>query len=90
MREPISASTKLALTLRFLATGDSYKSLMYLFRISDSCIALFVPTVCRAIAEVLREYIKVSYFNLKVRVLNLKIIVLIKLFFNLNSQLSGF
>lgn len=60
MREPISVSTKLAITLRFLASGDSYRSLMYQFRVSDSCISLFIPKVCQAITEVLREYIKVS------------------------------
>ena len=30
-RNSIPASVQLALTLRFLATGDSYASLMYLF-----------------------------------------------------------
>nr|CAI5823266.1 unnamed protein product [Callosobruchus analis] len=39
----IPAKVKLYCTLRFLATGDSYRSLMYLFRISDSTISLFIP-----------------------------------------------
>lgn len=56
----IPAKVKLYCTLRFLATGDSYRSLMYLFRISDSTISLFIPEVCRAIIQVLKEYIQVS------------------------------
>ena len=36
MRKPISAEEKLAATLRFLATGEDYESLSFLFRISAS------------------------------------------------------
>nr|CAI5842891.1 unnamed protein product [Callosobruchus analis] len=50
---------RLAITLRFLATGDSYKSLMYLFQVSYSTISLIVPEVCEAISSVLKDYIKV-------------------------------
>nr|CAI5842894.1 unnamed protein product [Callosobruchus analis] len=49
---------RLAITLRFLATGDSYKSLMYLFQVSYSTISLIVPEVCEAISSVLKDYIK--------------------------------
>nr|CAI5854846.1 unnamed protein product [Callosobruchus analis] len=59
----IPAKVKLYCTLRFLATGDSYRSLMYLFRISDSTIFLFIPEVCRAIILVLKEYIKMPSTN---------------------------
>nr|CAI5849009.1 unnamed protein product [Callosobruchus analis] len=59
----IPAKVKLYCTLRFLATGDSYRSLMYLFRISDSTISLFIPEVCRAIILVLKEYIKMPSTN---------------------------
>ncbi|KAK5648279.1 hypothetical protein RI129_003171 [Pyrocoelia pectoralis] len=42
-REAISAQDKLIITLRFLATGETYRSLMYTFRVSKSTISLFVP-----------------------------------------------
>lgn len=59
-RCPISVTERLSLTLRFLATGDSYHSLMYQFRISTQSISLIVPEVCEAIINALSGYIKVS------------------------------
>nr|CAI5839359.1 unnamed protein product [Callosobruchus analis] len=56
--DSISPRMRLAITLRFLATGDSYKSLMYLFQVSYSTISLIVPEVCEAISSVLKDYIK--------------------------------
>ena len=49
MRTPISAEEKLAVTLRYLATGESLESLMYQFRIHATTIRLFIEPVCRAI-----------------------------------------
>lgn len=61
-RECVSAKDKLIITLRYLATGESYRSLMYSFRISESTISLFIPQVCRVIYEELRdEYLKVRH-----------------------------
>ena len=51
MREPIPADVKLAVTLRFLATGESYNSLMYQYRVSKAALGLFVPEVCNVIIE---------------------------------------
>lgn len=64
MRGCISSKLQLATTLRFLATGDSYKSLEFLTRISASTISLFIPTVCGALYRELQpKYMKVSYKN---------------------------
>ena len=61
-RPAITVEEQLAVTLRFLATGDSYKSLMYSVKISNTTIGRFVPRVCKALIEVLKDEIKVSYF----------------------------
>lgn len=63
MRAAISARTKLEITLRFLASGDSYHSLMYLFRVPSNTISLFIPEVLRAIYTVLQHYIQVSLLH---------------------------
>ncbi len=60
MRDAISAHARLCVTLRFLASGASYKELMYEFRISVSSIAKIVPSVCQALYDVLKlDYISV-------------------------------
>lgn len=59
-RCPISVTERLSLTLRFLATGNSYHSLMYQFRISTQSISRIVPEVCEAIINALSGYIKVT------------------------------
>ena len=61
MREPIPPRLKLAATIRFLSTGESYKSLQFQFRIHNSTLSLFVPEVCQAIFNGLKEkYMKVT------------------------------
>lgn len=61
MRESIPAGERLALTLRFLATGDNFASLQYLFRIPKNTISTIVFEVCDAIYSSLKEeFLKVS------------------------------
>lgn len=61
-REPISVQDRLAITLRFLSTGDSYHSLMYLFKVSVAAISLLIPEVCDALIFALKDSIKVSIY----------------------------
>ncbi len=42
---------KLAITLRYLATGASYRDLAFAFRVAHNTISLFIPEVCQAIFE---------------------------------------
>ena len=44
-RKAISVTEQLAVTLRFLASGDSYASLSYLTKISNSSISEIVPRI---------------------------------------------
>ena len=60
LREPITTEEKLAVTLRYLATGESFNSLMYQYRIHRSTISQFIPEVCKAIYKVLApDYMKI-------------------------------
>ena len=59
MREAIPAEIRLAITLRYLATGDSYASLSFLFKVSKQSISYIVSETMRSINEALKDYIKV-------------------------------
>ncbi|VDI32446.1 Hypothetical predicted protein [Mytilus galloprovincialis] len=48
-RKALPVGLKVAITLRYLATGDSYHSLMYLFRVPHNTISNLVVQVCEAI-----------------------------------------
>ena len=60
LRRSITAQTKLEITLRYLASGDSLRSLEYLFRVPQCTISQFLPEVLSAVARVLQPFIEVS------------------------------
>lgn len=59
-REAIPAKIRLAITLRFLASGDSFESLHFLFKVSSSIISRIMPEVCIVLNQVLKDQITVS------------------------------
>ena len=50
-RAPLEPGLKLAITLRHLATGESYHSLAFQFRVPHNTISLLVKEVCESIVE---------------------------------------
>ncbi|KAJ8936919.1 hypothetical protein NQ318_012540 [Aromia moschata] len=50
-REAISAEERLAVTLRFLATGDSFSTIGHSFRIGFETVSAIVTEVCQAICR---------------------------------------
>ena len=57
---PVNADERLALTLRFLATGEAFGSLSFQFRISLSAVSYIIKGCCKAIIErMATEFIKV-------------------------------
>ena len=57
MRDPVSPGVKLAVTNRHLATGDSYITLQYAFRVASPTIEKFVPEVCDTITTAYRDQV---------------------------------
>jgi len=55
VRDPISPETRLHITLRFLASGDSMKSLSYDFRVGHNTISKIVSETCEAIWNCLKD-----------------------------------
>ncbi|KAL4126304.1 hypothetical protein QTP88_010526 [Uroleucon formosanum] len=58
MRKCIPIQEKLAVTLRFLASGDSFVSLSYMFKFSPQAVSRCVQEVCRALVQELKDEIK--------------------------------
>ncbi|KAF9406033.1 hypothetical protein HW555_013451 [Spodoptera exigua] len=60
LRKAVPAKIRLAITLRYLASGDDFESLHFLFKVSPQLISQIIPEVCRALNKVLKDKIKVS------------------------------
>ena len=54
-RKALEPGLKPAITSRFLATGDSYKTLQYGFRVAHNSICVFIPEMCQAIIDELSD-----------------------------------
>jgi hypothetical protein len=55
IREPISPNIRLQITLRYLASGDSMKSLSYAFRVGHDTISKIISETCEAIWNCLKD-----------------------------------
>ena len=51
---PLEDGLKLEVMLRFLASGNSYRSIAFSFRVPHNTISKFIPGVCQAMTD---EYI---------------------------------
>lgn len=64
MREAISPEDRLAATLRYLATGNSFEDLKYATSISPKTLRVIIPETCKVIYEELqKDYISVSLYR---------------------------
>ncbi|CAG5043540.1 unnamed protein product [Parnassius apollo] len=63
MRQAVSAEERLIATLRFLATGRSYKDLRFSTVTSFQLLSKIIPETCWAIYKALKKTIKVVYYN---------------------------
>lgn len=77
-RKAISPASRLSVTLRYLVSGDSYRSLTLLYGIPHNTISGIVSETCKAIYNTLcGEYLKVCLKQIHIRI-NEKNIQLIK------------
>lgn len=54
-KEPICPGLRLSITLRYLATGESYRSLCYSFRVPHNTISGIISETCKAIYDELSD-----------------------------------
>ena len=58
-RSPISGAERLAVTLRFLTTGDSMQTIAFSYRMGHSTVCTIIPETCDAIWNALApEYLR--------------------------------
>jgi hypothetical protein len=62
MKTAIPARLKLEVTLRFLASGDSFSSLALLFRIPPRTISRFLPETLLSVINALDSFVLLNYY----------------------------
>lgn len=62
MRAAITQSERLSVTLRFLATGNSFEDLKFSSYMAPNFISKIVIETCEALVLCLKEFIKVRVF----------------------------
>jgi len=62
LRPALPAKLKLQITLHYFATGTCFCTLSALYRVPTCSISLMIPEVCKAIYDILDEFIQVSTF----------------------------
>lgn len=84
MRDSITAEERLTVTLRYLATGNSYEDLKFSTGISPQSLSQIIPETCIAIYEALqKDYLQVSKIT-NISCFNIFIYKLNKIKVNLN------
>lgn len=59
-RAAIPLFIQLAVIFGYLASGESFTNLMYMFKISKQSTSPIIPELCEALTDALRTYVKVS------------------------------
>lgn len=54
-RKPLEPGLKLAVTLRHMATGSTFRQLMFSFRVAENTISVFVPQVLESLIATLKN-----------------------------------
>ena len=60
MRDAVPASQRLSITLRFLATGNTFEDLKYTSAVSPQSISNIVMETCTSLISSLKDYIQVN------------------------------
>ncbi|XP_050096201.1 putative nuclease HARBI1 [Anopheles aquasalis] len=58
LRRAVTSKERFIITLRYLATGESYNSMQKMFQVSKQLISRIIPEVCASLIEVLHDYVK--------------------------------
>nr|CAH7724422.1 unnamed protein product [Callosobruchus chinensis] len=66
-RKAIPVQDRLAITLRFLATEDSFTSLQYLFIVSKQRISIIIEETCNALIQALKDLkVTLNYYYINI------------------------